>query len=53
MKCTDCVYYYKIEGDAFPYCHFEGPVGWAPCEQEEEPEEEDRYTYDDLGYNWY
>ena len=53
MKCTDCVYYYNIEGDAFPCCHFEGPVGWAPCEQEEESEEEDRYTYDDLGYNWY
>lgn len=40
MKCTDCAYHYKTENDQFPCCHFVGPNGWAPCEQEE-PEEED------------
>ena len=53
MKCSECGYHYKTEEDKFPCCHFEGPDGWAPCEYEEESEEEDRYTYDDLGYNWY
>ena len=37
MTCTDnCGYYWKEEDDAFPRCHFEGPDGWAPCEQEDE-----------------
>ena len=41
MKCVDCFYHYKEETDTFPCCHFVGPEGWAPCEQEEESEEED------------
>lgn len=41
MKCTECGYYYKTEEDEYPCCHFEGPEGWAPCEQEEEFEEEE------------
>lgn len=37
MTCTDnCGYYWKEEGEAFPRCHFEGPDGWAPCEQGDE-----------------
>ena len=35
MKCKDCPYCYKTEEDDFPCCHFEGPKGWAPCEQED------------------
>ena len=41
MKCTECGYYYKTEEDEYPCCHFEGPEGWAPCEQEEDEETED------------
>lgn len=36
MKCTECGYHWKEEGDAFARCHFEGPVGWAPCECDED-----------------
>lgn len=40
--CATCGYYYKEENDSSPCCHFEGPEGWAPCEQEEiENETED------------
>ena len=35
MKCKDCPYCYKTEDDRFPCCHFDGPEGWAPCEQED------------------
>lgn len=37
--CENCPYHYKTDDDRFPYCHFEGPEGWAPCEYEEEEEE--------------
>lgn len=53
MKCTECGYHYKTEKDAYPCCHFDGPEGWAPCEQEEEEieaedeEEDDPYTIKD------
>ena len=41
MKCIDnCGYYWKEENEEYPSCHFEGPIGWAPCEQEEYYEEE-------------
>lgn len=41
MKCSDnCGYYWKEENETFARCHFEGPNGWAPCEQEEESEDE-------------
>jgi hypothetical protein len=55
IDCSNCGYHYKGENERFACCHFEGPEGWAPCEQDEEQdeEEEDRYTYDDLGNNWY
>ena len=46
-KCevTNCGYWYADEGEMYPRCHFEGPDGLAPCEQEEE----DRYnTHADL-----
>lgn len=54
-KCADsnCGYYWHEVGELYPRCHYNDP--WpAPCEYDDEPEEvEDRYTYDDLGYNWY
>jgi hypothetical protein len=40
MKCKDCGYYYKDEDDDFACCHFTGPVGWAPCEDEEDEVED-------------
>lgn len=33
--CNNCGYHYKTKDDRFPCCHFDGPEGWAPCEQEE------------------
>ena len=54
-KCVDsnCGYYWHEVGELYPRCHYNDP--WpAPCEYDDEPEEvEDRYTYDDLGYNWF
>lgn len=40
-RCSDCGYYWQEEGERFPCCHFEGPNGWAPCEQEEYDEEDE------------
>lgn len=51
MKCRDCVWYFEKEDDLIPYCQYDGAV--APCEEEEEEEIEDRYTVEDLGWNWY
>lgn len=46
MRCSDnCGYYWKEEDEDFPCCHFEGPDGWAPCEQEEI---EDYYFEDEI-----
>lgn len=39
-KCENCGYHWKEEDEKFPCCHFEGPVGWAPCEQDEYEEDE-------------
>lgn len=41
--CKTCGYYWRTEEEPFPSCHFEGPEGWAPCEQEEPNE----YEYED------
>lgn len=40
MRCENCGYYWQDEEDKYPHCHFEGPDGWAPCEQDEYEEEE-------------
>lgn len=40
MICKECPYYYKTKNDDFACCHFEGPEGWAPCEQEEPEDKE-------------
>ena len=36
----NCGYYWQEEGEKFPSCHFDGPDGWAPCEVEENSDEE-------------
>ena len=54
--CADsnCGYYWKEEWEDFPSCKFNGIPGTAPCEIEDEAdEEEDRYTLADLGSNWW
>lgn len=52
MHCADgCGYFYKAEGDEFAHCHFEGPEGWAPCEQEELMNELPEMDYDDYYEN--
>ena len=47
MRCVDCPYCYKDDDDDFACCHFVGPVGWAPCEDEEN-EVEDYREEDEL-----
>lgn len=39
-RCENCGYLWKEEDEKFPSCHFEGPVGWAPCEQDEYEEDD-------------
>jgi hypothetical protein len=39
--CKDCPYWYKLDCDTYPTCHYEGLDNWAPCECE------DDYDYDD------
>lgn len=41
MKCVDCAYYWKDEKEDYARCHFEGPDGWAPCEQDDDIDEPD------------
>lgn len=40
-SCENCGYHWKEEDEKFPSCHYEGPVGWAPCEQEDDIDEPD------------
>lgn len=52
MKCTECAYFWKEEGDSYPQCHF-GEPSWLdipPCEQEEIDNQRDldREYYEDL-----
>ena len=35
-RCEMCGYYWKEEEDRYPHCHFEGPDGSAPCENDDE-----------------
>ena len=35
MRCKDCPYFWKEDCERYARCHYEGPDGWAPCEQEE------------------
>lgn len=34
MKCTDCNYYWKADGERYARCHCE-ETAFAPCEEEE------------------
>lgn len=52
MKCTDCTYYWKDEGEKWASCHF-GEPSWLdvpPCEQEEIDHQRDldREYYENL-----
>ena len=51
-RCEQCGYQWPDvdeEGNLIsaPYCHFEGPDGWAPCEQDEYEDEYDEAIYTD------
>lgn len=43
MKCVDCPYHWKDDGDKFAHCHYAYDDGYAPCEVDEptDPEDED------------
>ena len=55
MRCENCLYYYREEGETFPVCHFNNE-GWgvAPCEEEDDWDynlyDETEMTYDELDY---
>ena len=36
MKCADCNYYYRKNGERWPRCHYDDEMWPAPCEEEEE-----------------
>lgn len=43
MDCITCGYYWADvnedgEPESLEYCHFDGPEGWAPCEQDNHDE---------------
>lgn len=48
-RCEMCGYYWydtDDDGESYgrAYCHYEGPLAWAPCEQDDrETEPEDDY----------
>jgi len=50
-RCEMCGYYWidrDDDGESYgrPYCHYDGPPMWAPCEQDDnwkEPEDYDGY----------
>lgn len=52
MKCAECNYSWKDEGNVIAACHAD-PNFPAPCEEEEEDEIIDCYTMEDLGNNWW
>lgn len=52
MKCAECNYSWKDEGNVIATCHAD-PNFPAPCEEEEEDEIIDCYTMEDLGNNWW
>lgn len=35
MKCADCNYYYRKNGERWPRCHYDDEMWPAPCEEEE------------------
>lgn len=39
-ELMNCGYWYADEGEKFPSCHCDLPEGWAPCEVEENSDEE-------------
>lgn len=41
MKCSDCVYYWREDGDDYPSCKWEPkePGDMAPCEYDESEED--------------
>ena len=49
MKCTECEFCWKDDGDSYPVCHFESRTVWdiPPCELEDIPEEFDESDYSD------
>jgi hypothetical protein len=51
----NCGYYWQDEDEDYPCCHCPDDGFPAPCEYDDEDEEdyEDEYTLEDLGPNWY
>ena len=34
MKCVDCPYFWREEGEEYGCCHYRWNDGYAPCESE-------------------
>ena len=41
IRCAYCGYHWQDSDEDYPSCHYEGPEGWAPCEYDDEPIEEE------------
>lgn len=51
----NCGYFWQEEDEEYPRCHYPEDGTLAPCEYDDEDEEDcdDEYTLEDLGYNWW
>ena len=55
MKCVDCAYYWKEEGESYPHCQF-GERTWLdipPCEQEDIDREREQIRAEQADNEWW
>ena len=43
MKCEDCAYYWRDDDTKVKFCHYQYNDGYAPCEVDEQYEEQNDY----------
>ena len=53
-RCFSCGYCWAdLDEDGVPisneYCHYDGPIAWAPCEQDDYEEDFDEPTFEEYG----
>ena len=48
-RCEMCGYYWQEEDEEYSACHYFGPAGWAPCEENDDEDEDDGYWEGDVG----
>lgn len=41
VKCVDCPYHWREEGEEYPVCHYGWNDGYAPCEVDDNYDDEE------------